>query len=323
MITLRPYQVEAVNSVLVELATVQSTLLVLATGLGKTTVFIEIAKHFGRTLIIAHRKELIDQATKRVFEQLNVKAGIEMGSKRSKGETIIVGSIQTLIARAGTLQPPDLVIIDEAHHAVANTYLDVLRLWPNAKILGVTATPDRSDQIALGNVFETVAYNYETPNAIDDGWLAPIIWDKANDLNDLQLATYGRRTVIFTPNVPDAKAIAQELGEEAGVVYGSMPKTERTKTLDRFKAGELQYMVNCNILTEGFDCPEIEAVAMLRRTDSRAMFVQCLGRGLRLAPGKTDCLYLDLAYNVDHSLECPVHPLDGIQLSESWTSLYT
>jgi superfamily II DNA or RNA helicase len=317
MITLRPYQHEAVCSALTELLVNQSTLLVLATGLGKTTIFIEIAKSFERTVIIAHRKELIDQAAKRVFQQLGIKPGIEMGAKRSKGETIIVGSIQTLITRATNLQPPDLVIIDEAHHAVSETYRMVLAMWPNAKILGVTATPDRQDQLALGNVFETVAYRYETPDAIADGWLAPITWDRATDINDLMLATYGRRTVIFTPNVAQAIEVADELGPEAGVVYGSLSKTERTATLDKFKAGELQYMVNCNILTEGFDCPEIEAVAMLRSTDSRAMFVQCLGRGLRLAPGKEDCLYIGLDLP-KHSLECPYDPLDGIQLSEGW-----
>jgi ATP-dependent helicase IRC3 len=100
-----------------------------------------------------------------------------------------------------------------------------------------------------------------------------------------------------------------------------MPKRQRTELLGKFKNGELTHMVNCNILTEGFDCPEIECVAMLRRTDSRAMFVQCLGRGLRLAPeiNKADCLYLDLTLDMpDHSLEGPEDALDGYDLDSFW-----
>jgi superfamily II DNA or RNA helicase len=312
----RQYQVDATNSALQHLNDDGSTLIVMATGLGKTTVYIDVAKNFTKTLVIAHRKELIDQGAKRTKEQLGVTPGVEMASRHSHGEPIIFGSVQTLVARSLPADwIPDLIVIDEAHHSVASTYREVLRKYPNAKVLGVTATPDRSDQIALGSVFNSVAYRYETPQAIEDGWLAPIIWATANDQDDLLFCTYERPTIIFTPTVELAKQVALDL-PNAGIVHGKMKKKEREDVLERFKTGKLQYMVNCNILTEGFDCPEIECVAMLRTIQSRGLWTQCLGRGLRKAPKKPNCLYLDLAFNPEHSLEGPDDALGGIEWVE-------
>lgn len=316
----RPYQIEARDNILKRLQTDQSTLAVLATGLGKTFIFNEVARYFTRVLILAHRRELIKQAAARVNTQLGVKPGIEMASRHSFNDNIVVGSIQSVKNRAWFMTPPDLIIIDEAHHAVSNTYQSVLAKFPNAKVLGVTATPDRADQIALGEVFNSVAYRYETPQAIEDGWLTPIIWAEADGVTGLITESFGRRTVVFTPNVASAKWVAQELGGGAGCVHGKMPKKERAEILGKFKKGYLTHMVNCNILTEGFDCPEIECVAMLRATDSRAMFIQTLGRGLRLAPGKQDCLYLDLTMRMpDHSLEGPA---DCLGAKDTWNSLW-
>lgn len=317
----RPYQVEAIEAVQADFNFygLNKTLLVMATGLGKTFTFCEVARQYPQVLILAHRKELIEQAVDRVTDQLGIVPGIEMGSKRNKGEAIIVGSVQTVVSRPFDLPIPKLIIIDEAHHSVSSTYRTILNRYPQAKVLGVTATPDRTDQLALGNVFESVAYRYETLQGIEDGWLSPVIYGEADGVGGLLHASYGRRTVVFTPDVATAKYVAEELGTGADYVHGAMPKKQRASTLSKFKTGELQYMVNCNILTEGFDCPEIECVAMLRATQSRGLFVQCLGRGLRLAPGKSDCLYLDLTMKMpDHSLQAPPNALDGIYEMEDY-----
>lgn len=310
----RPYQIEAVNNIIFELLVGDSTLLVMATGLGKTFVFCEALRKYKNALIIAHRQELINQAAKQVKKQLHRKAFVMMGArgKVPPQEGIIVGSVQSLINRDLGSFVPEIIVIDEAHHATASTYRAVVDRFPNAKLLGVTATPDRTDQEALGQVFSSVAFRYETPQAIADGWLAPIIWDSAESIEELQVCTYGRPTIIFTPDVQTAKDLSTQI-EGSGVVYGEMKKRERKDVLDRFKKGELQYMVNCNILTEGFDCPEIECVAMYRRTQSRNLFIQTLGRGLRLSPnsGKVDCLYLDLVGMPEHNLEGPEDPLAG------------
>jgi superfamily II DNA or RNA helicase len=310
MIELRPYQIEAFQNGMDALLTADKVLEVLATGLGKTTIALEIAKEFEKTLFLAHRRELIDQGAKRAKEQLGIIPGVEMASRHAKGdEPMIFASVQTLAARSLDYKPK-LIIIDEAHHSVAKTYQQVLDKYPEAKVFGITATPDRADQKALGSVFEIVAYRYETPQAIEDGWLSPVIWGEASNIDELLACTAGRRTIIFTSRVQEAVDLAQEISGEA--VYGTLPKRKRKEILERFKSGALDYLVNCNVLTEGFDCPEIECVAMLRNINARALWMQCLGRGLRIAPDKFDCLYLDLAMNKEHDLEGPYDALDGI-----------
>lgn len=310
----RPYQIEAVNNIIFELMVNDSTLLVMATGLGKTFVFCEVLRKYHNALIVAHRRELIDQANKQIKRQIHRKPYVMMGAKgrTPPSEGIIVASVQSLLNRDLGSFVPEIIIIDEAHHATASTYQDLLARFPHAKLLGVTATPDRTDQAALGMVFASVAFRYETPQAIADGWLSPIIWDTAHDVDEMMVCTFGRPTIIFTPDVPTAKGLAEEI-PNSGVVYGEMKKRDRKAVLDKFKGKELQYIVNCNILTEGFDCPEIECVAMYRRTQSRNLFIQTLGRGLRLSPstGKMDCLYLDLVGMPEHSLEGPEDPLAG------------
>lgn len=311
MITPRPYQVACIDAVTQAFSANDKVLAVLATGTGKTTIFAELLKFFDTSLVIAHRKELIDQAADRIYEQLGLVPGIEMASSRSNGERIIVGSVQTLLKR--DIGPRDFIVIDEAHHAVSNTYQEVLARYPFAKVLGVTATPDRADRVALGNYFECVAFKYETSAAIRDGWLVPITPITANGVEGLLYEVGHRRTIVFTPNVAKAIEVAGNL-PSARYVHGDMPTKERFETLAAFKRGEFQFIVNCNILTEGFDCAEVECVAMLRATQSRGMYMQTLGRGLRLSPYKKDCLYIDATMEMpDHSLEVPGHPLDGVE----------
>lgn len=303
MVNLRDYQLAAVNKSQNALQRDKSTLLVMATGLGKTTIAAEIARQqTGNVLMVAHRRELVVQAYKRMVEHTGKSVGIEMGSKHHHGESIIIGSVQSLVNR--DIPTPSLIIVDEAHHAVSTTYKNLFFKHYSAKILGVTATADRADKICLSEVFDSVAYRYETYQAIEDGWLAPIFQQKVYGVSGLIGAAGDRRTIVFTPNVAEAIEVAGLL-PSATYVHGGLSMSERDTRIEAFKAGTYQYIVNCNILTEGFDSPEIKCVAMMRATQSRALFVQCIGRGLRLAPDKNDCLYLDLVDMPPHDLEGP------------------
>lgn len=285
-----------------------SQLVVMATGTGKTTVFSEVIKQFPTTLVLAHRRELIQQAVTRIAEYTGQPVGIEMGARRSRGESIIVGSVQSVKGRE--IDPPDLLVIDEAHHAVSTTYRTIIERYPGVKLLGVTATPDRSDGLALGAVFKKVAYRYETPQAIKDGWLAPIFTQKVYGVSGLISAVGSRKTVVFTTNVAEAIEVAGLL-PDATYIHGELSTTERDERLKGFRDGRYQFVTNCNILTEGWDFPSLGCVCMMRATQSRGLFMQALGRGLRLAPGKDDCLFLDMVDMPKHSLEGPRDALGG------------
>lgn len=355
-ITLRPYQEQAVAAVREQLAAVSSTLLVMATGTGKTTVFGALAHGWeGRVLVLAHRYELIDQAARRMRAMTGEPVEVEQAGNFATGARIVVGSIQTVsqpsrLARwaADTFS---LVVVDEAHHAAATTYRAVLDhfLGGGAKVLGVTATPDRSDGLAMSERFETVAFSYDIADAIRDEWLAPIVGEHievdgldlsdvrttAGDLNQGDLdarmsdarviegvarPTFERagerKTILFTTSVENAHKIAAVLNELrpdcARAIDGGMQPDERRAVLRGYARRDFQFLVNVMIATEGFDDPETSCVAIGRPTKSRALYAQMAGRGLRLAKGKTDCLLLDFGGNSGrHSLVAPEDMLAG------------
>lgn len=338
---LRPYQIDAVEAIRAQLAAQRSTLLVMATGLGKTQVFGAVTAGWpkpGRVLVIAHREELLDQARKRLMAMTGEYVDLEQAEFRASGARIVVGSIQTL-SRPKRLErfPQDafeLVIVDEAHHAVASTYKRVLDWFEHARILGVTATPDRQDEKAMGQVFETVAYKREIEDGIRDGFLCPIrvtqvqvdaidlaaVRTTAGDLNQGDLdavmsveeVLHGvvkptmelageRRTIVFTTSVANAHRMAEIFSRYrngcARAVDGETPTDIRRGTLAAHKRGDFQFLVNVGVLTEGYDDPGVACVAMARPTKSRALYAQCAGRGLRIHPGKVDCLLLDFSGN--------------------------
>jgi superfamily II DNA or RNA helicase len=338
---LRPYQIDAVEAIRAHLAAQRSTLLVMATGLGKTQVFGAVTAGWpkpGRVLVIAHREELLDQARKRLMAMTGEYVDLEQAEFRASGARIVVGSVQTL-SRPKRLErfPQDafeLVIVDEAHHAVASTYKRVLDWFEHARVLGVTATPDRQDEKAMGQVFETVAYKREIEDGIRDGFLCPIrvtqvqvdaidlaaVRTTAGDLNQGDLdavmsveeVLHGvvkptmelagdRRTIVFTTSVANAHRMAEIFGRYrngcARAVDGETPTDIRRGTLAAHKRGDFQFLVNVGVLTEGYDDPGVACVAMARPTKSRALYAQCAGRGLRIHPGKVDCLLLDFAGN--------------------------
>lgn len=356
--TLRPYQREAVAAVReAYMAGHRSTLLVLPTGCGKTVVFAEVMRRTvargRRGLILAHRTELLEQALAKLLA-CGVRAEIEQGDRRAGADAeCVVASVQTLRGPRLERWAPDsfdLVVIDEAHHAVAAGYAAILGRFATARVLGVTATPDRLDGQGMGRVFDSVAFTYGIRDAIRDRWLAPIrarrvavdgldlagIHTRAGDFatNELaevmanEAALHGvavplleqagdRRTIVFAVDVAHAKALAAVLSRYrpnvARAVDGSMSATERASILGDFAAGRFQMLVNVALLTEGYDCPPVSCIAMARPTKSRALYTQCVGRGTRLHPGKADCLVLDFVGNAGrHRLVGPADVLaDG------------
>jgi superfamily II DNA or RNA helicase len=333
MLSLRPYQTEAKTAVLDCLADHQSTLVEMATGLGKTVLFGHLANDWpGRVLIIAHRDELIRQAAEKIQTITGHGVTVEMGRERADadfyGHKVTVGSIQTL-ARANRRARfhPDhfsLLVIDEGHHATAVTYREVLDYFAKAKRLFVTATPKRSDQVALAAVCESVAYSYGIEPAIDDGWLVPVqqtvvtvdgldfsrARTVAADFNQADLEKIlteekplhamcasafeligSKQALWFCASVAHARATAGVLARYSGSVKflsGDTPRDERHKAVQDYKTGKIQHLLNCALFLEGFDVPTTSAIVMGRPTKSTALYMQVLGRGTRPLPGIVD-----------------------------------
>lgn len=338
---LRPYQKDAVESVFREWEGGRKrTLLVQATGTGKTIVFSEIAKRVAqqgeRVLILAHRGELLDQAANKIKHTTGLDCAVEKASDTSLGtwNRITVGSVQSLMREDRlTKFKPDrfgAVVIDEAHHSLADGYLRILDYFNRARVLGVTATADRSDRKDLGKVFDSVAFEYQLPKAIKDGFLCPIEAQTvpfeidmsavgvsrgdfvAGQLGDalepylsgiadkMRELCADKRTVVFLPLVRTAKAFAEMLSERGLTAFEvDGQSTERQETLTAFdKAGAGAVLCNSMLLTEGWDCPAVDCVVVLRPTKSRSLYAQMVGRGTRLSPstGKQKLLLLDFLW---------------------------
>jgi len=354
-LALRPYQSAAIAAIRERYAEGdRGTLLVLPTGTGKTVVFAEVARRVvaggGRVLILAHRAELLEQAANKL-DAVGVRAGIEQAGRRGGSADVVVASVQTLRRSRLECWPTDsfsLIVVDEAHHAPATTYRTVLDYFAAARVLGVTATPDRLDGAALGGIFDSVAYSYELRDAIRDGWLARIearkvrlevnldeVHTRAGDLDLRELEErYGtgaavkavvdplrelapdKRTILFAISVAHASLLADAINEHepgaARMVSGDTPYDERVEIVADFRSGRLRVLVNCQIATEGFDVPEIECVGIARPTKSRGLYCQMLGRGTRLAPGKESVLVLDfVGLTTRHRLVTPADILAG------------
>jgi superfamily II DNA or RNA helicase len=363
-IELRPYQSQAVGGIFTELTKHRSTLAVLATGLGKTVIFSAVAKRFAdagcRTLILAHRRELLEQAAA-TMQRFGLTTGFEQASdcvSLHAMPSVVLATVQTLRgARLERFQRNTfgLVVVDEAHHAVSKSYRTVLEHFADAKVLGVTATPDRADEVALGNVFESTAYRMTISHGIKGGWLSPVelrsvavdsldishVRTVAGELDRSQLEaeltrdavlheiakplaelTQGRKTLAFVAGVAQAHALAEVLrgyGVVAEAVDGTMGPEQRAAVRMRHVSGATQVVANAALWTEGYDCPEVSCVALIRPTRSRSLLCQMIGRGTRLAPGKTACLVLDFVPSRAPSirLSSPADALAGRELPEA------
>lgn len=335
---LRPYQSHAIGRIREELSTRRSTLAVLATGCGKTIIFSHMARGWpGRVLILAHRDELIQQAREKLVAVTGEDVGVEMGESRIDESSfakprLVVSSVQTMCRprRQAKFDPSEfgLVVVDEAHHAVSRTYREVLDHFgqnPETRTLGVTATPKRADQLAMGQVFESVAIDYGIEPAVEDGWLVPVrqqavtvegldfsgVRSVAGDLSEADLERVLAEekvlhavaaptveiagdlpSLVFCVTVAHARLMAEVLNRykphSAVALDGSTPREERRGVIERFKAGDIQFLVNCALFLEGFDAPSTALVVMARPTKSLALYAQVLGRGTRPLPGVVD-----------------------------------
>jgi superfamily II DNA or RNA helicase len=350
--TLRPYQERLVEGTFAALASSPSTLAVMATGLGKTVCFSAVAERWrqGRVLVLAHREELIFQAAEKIADATGADPGIEMASERvDRGSRckVVVASVPTLTKpkRLRKFDPRDfgLVVVDEAHHATAASYLRILDYFrdglpaaeegppvpgnPDSRRLGLTATANRTDGSALGQVFETVAFDYGIAPAVEDGWLVPVRQQvvkvegldfskartTAGDFNEADLEAIvsqeeilhrvaaptvelaaGLPTLVFCVTVKHAERMSEILNRykdgSAAWVCGATDKDTRRETLARFRAGKVQFLCNVGVLLEGFDAPRCACVAMARPTKSLLLYTQTLGRGTRPLPGLLDPL---------------------------------
>ena len=347
---LRPYQLNAVKAVHKEWDSGnKNTLVVMPTGTGKTIVFSQIVKDQvakgEKVLILAHREELLKQAADKLKASSGMESALEKAANTSIGSglDVVVGSVQTLRQKSrlekfskdyfGT------IIIDEAHHSAADSYKNILEYFNQAKVLGVTATPDRADMKSLSDVFDSLAFEYKLPEAINDGYLCKIrtktiplkvdiskVHTLAGDFNpnelgqalDLYLEAIadsivkeckGRKTVIFTPLVRISQrlnGLLKNRGIDTIEVNGS--SKDREKILKDFENGKYDAMTNAMLLTEGWDCPSVDCIICLRPTKSRSLYAQIVGRGTRLCKGKDNLLILDYLWlSGKHSL---CHPSD-------------
>ncbi len=345
MIALRDYQKDVLDSTWEARKRGVSRLLwSMATGAGKTVTFAALARDLNmRTLILAHRDELLKQAADKVrIIWPDVDIGFVKAKQNDYEAQVVIASVQTL-ANPKRLekiasQAFGLLIIDECHHAVSPTYqrvierLGFMESAGDRLLVGVTATANRADGTPLGNIFEEITCNVGMLSLMREGYLADIrafrvqtdvdlssVHSRGGDFIDWELAkvinTPARNRLVvdkYLEHAPGRKAIAfcvavqhshdladafMEQGITAKALSGATPPDEREEALAAFSRGEIQVLTNCNLLTEGFDEPTVGCVLMTRPTKSQALYIQCIGRGTRKAPGKEDCVVVDFTEN--------------------------
>ena len=353
---LRPYQLEAKTAIFEQWDQgIKKTLLVLPTGCGKTIVFAKVTEECvrqgKRVLIMAHRGELLDQAADKIMQATGLGSAVEKAEETCLGSwfRIVVGSVQSLTRpqRLAKFKQDyfDTIIIDEAHHCLSDSYQRVLEHFPDAEVLGVTATPDRGDMRNLGQYFESLAYEYTLPQAIKSGYLVPIkamtiplqldltgVGIQSGDFKASDLGTAldpylyqiademlkyckDRKTVAFLPLVKTSQKFCEILtqkGFRAAEVNGE--SADRAQILADYDSGRYNVLCNSMLLTEGWDCPTVDCIIVLRPTKVRSLYSQMVGRGTRLAPDKADLLLLDFLWHTERHELC--HPASLICESE-------
>ena len=333
---LRPYQQQAINDLrLAYRGGARAPLLVAATGAGKTIILAAITQAVAargrRVLILVHRRELIRQASAKLT-QAGVNHGIIAAGFEPSDHPVQVASVQTLARRLERQHwQPDLIVIDEAHHAIAGTWTNVISHWPNSLLLGVTATPVRQDGRGLGAMFDRLVLGPSTAELVAAGYLTPVkiyappqvadltgirtrAGDYANDqaaaamtrptvtgdaITHYQRITAGQPAIAFCCNVNHATTVSDAFnaaGISAATLLGNT--TDRDAIVARFAAGELQVLVTVDVVSEGFDCPGAAVAILLRPTQSEGLYLQQVGRVLRPAPGKPHAIILDHVGNV-------------------------
>jgi superfamily II DNA or RNA helicase len=350
---LRPYQKAAVHSVVSRYRHEKERrmLLYLPTGAGKTVIATFIIKAlraysgFGKVLFVAHRREILDQTARTLAEHLpKLRVDIEQGERRSGTDAdVTVASVQSLVRRKERYNPKafDLVVCDECHRALAPSWEEVINYFSahsgnETLLLGMTATPRRSDGKSALEVFGRTAFEIARTDLEDLGFLVPMqYFTVRSDLKlnrvklsggDFQVGALsavmdtpehramavkawleqgaGSRTIAFCASVEHAHHLAEDflsLGVRADMIDGKTK--ERDQLLQRFRRGDIQVLTNYGVLTEGFDDPGVACILMARPTTSALVYTQCVGRGLRCAPGKTACTVIDIVDRSTHELQ--------------------
>lgn len=341
MLALRPYQEDALTAIIRGIADgVLRPAVVLPTGAGKTVIFSHLSKYWHestgkRVLILVHRDELVTQTERKLHAVApHLTTGVVKAKRAEIGADVIIGSVQTLrkLNRRADIQNVGLVIVDEAHHAAADSYVQIMEhfgCFTETPAVGFSATLVRSDKGDLSTVWQKVVEQKDILDMIPeflcdvrgklitvDGLsLGEVMMNRgdlaAGSLTDALLSADAqnyvvrgflehasdRPTIVFVPTVEATEVFADafsEAGITVGRVWGSMPDEERRPELKRFAEGEIQVLVNCMVLTEGYDEPKASCAIIARATRSPALYVQMVGRVLRKFPGKTDALVLDV-----------------------------
>tara|TARA_Y100000361_G_scaffold153606_1_gene175860 strand:- start:356 stop:1843 length:1488 start_codon:yes stop_codon:yes gene_type:complete len=336
MYQLRKYQTKSIEDMSVNYRKgLRKLLLVAPTGSGKTVVASEVMRRVvaggKQCLFIAHRRELIMQCSRKLYD-FGVSHGILMAGKSpTKHAAVQVASIQTLTARKDKhdfdLPPADLIILDEAHRSVSTSFQELIDLYPDSYIVGLTATPCRSDGRGLGDVYQKIIECSNIKELTDNKFLVPsrIIAPTLPDLKGIKITAgdydakmlnkrmnvpklvgdlvehwnlyaNDRPTVVFATSIAHSKYIAnifRQNGIPAGHIDGEMKETEREKQLEMLESGDIKVLSNCQVLTEGWDCPKVSCVILARPTKSYGLYLQMVGRSLRPYKNKKDTLIID------------------------------
>lgn len=334
---LRDYQEEVLK--IIDNLESGAYLIQMATGLGKTATFTNI-KRKGRVLVLAHREELITQPIK----YYNCPVGIEMASYISNGEEVVIASIMSLTHRLDKFKPDefDMIIIDEAHHAAAQSYKKIINYFKPRLLLGFTATPNRGDNVRLDDVFQKIIFQKDLKWAIQNKYLTDIECLRVNIgydiskisrrmgdyaigeleqvmdtdiLNGAIAEAYQKyakgQTLIFATSVEHARNIAKLI---PGAIAVTADTKNRSELIKKFTNREIPCLVNCMIFTEGTDMPLVETVMIARPTSNSSLYTQMVGRGLRLYPGKERLVLIDLVGTTGRANLCTAPTLLGIDM---------
>ena len=338
MITLRGYQQECIN--IIDGLDPGAYLVQMATGLGKTVTFSRIPRS-GRMLILSHREELVHQPLK----YFDCTTGVEMATARSSPwDEVVSASVQSIARRLNRFAPDDfdLIIVDEAHHAAANTYRNILGHFSPRLTLGFTATPNRGDRVRLDDVFQDIIFQRDLRWGIQNGYLSDIYCRRVNIGYDLSAVhsrmgdyapgelekamdgtadaiaeTYKKMatgaTLIFAVSVAQAQEIAERI---PGAIAVTGETKGRSEIVQAFTDGKIPCIVNCMVFTEGTDIPRVETVITARPTQSDTLYTQMVGRGLRPFPGKEKLNLIDCVGVTGKASLCTAPSLLGIDISE-------
>jgi ATP-dependent helicase IRC3 len=340
-LVLRPYQKEALDAIVLNANNgISKQLVVLPTGAGKTVIFSQLPIIKPNTLpmlVLAHRSELLEQARSKILESNpNLTVEIEQAERKAGRVDVVVASVATL-GRNNTPRieeyPKDYfksIVIDEAHHAAAPSYRRIIDFFSPDFLLGVTATPQRSDSTRLIDVFDEIVYYRTIQDLIQEGWLSPLVGYRvktSTDISEVEIqngeysqsqleekidnpernahvvAAYrnlamDKKTLIYASGVRHAQNLAVSFRTseiKTAVIVGTTPREEREEILAQFATGQISVIVNVGVLTEGFDEPSLEAIIIAKPTRSTLLYTQIVGRGTRLFEGKKHCIIIDIA----------------------------